>query len=72
MTKYSNRRHLPALIFKVDNIIILDNRNIKITRSNKSLDHKNLGPFKVTRVINNIVYKLELLEGINIYPIFYL
>ena len=50
---------------------MLDNRSIKITRPNKFLDYKNLDPFKIIRAINNIAYKLELSEGINIYPVFY-
>ena len=52
-------------------MVILNSRNIKTTRPNHSLDHKNLGPFPVTRVINNIVYELKLPERINIYPVFH-
>ena len=51
---------------------MLDIRNIKIKRLNKSLDHKNLGPFKITKVHNKIIYKLELptfMEGL--YPVFH-
>ena len=67
-----NYRRLPALIFKKKNIIILNNRNIRIIRLNKSLNYKNLECFKVIKFINNIVYKLNLSKGINIYLIFYL
>ena len=68
---YANKRRLPAPAFKEGDIVMLDSRNIKTTRPNHSLDHKNLGPFPVTRVINNIVYELKLPEGINIYPVFH-
>ena len=51
---------------------MLDSRNIKIIRLNKSLDYKNLGLFRIVRVINNIVYELELLDEMNMYSIFYL
>ena len=51
---------------------MLNSRNIKIIRLNKSLDYKNLKPFKVIKAINNIIYKLELSDEINIYLIFYL
>ena len=71
MANYVNKRRLPAPAFKEGDIVILDSRNIKTTRPNHLLDHKNLGPFPVTRVINNIVYELKLPEGINIYPVFY-
>ena len=50
---------------------MLDSRNIKTKRSNKSLDYKNLKLFKIIKVINNIVYELKLLDGIDIYLVFY-
>ena len=51
---------------------MLNNRNIKITRLNKSLNYKNLRLFKIVKIINNIVYKLKLLDDINIFSIFHL
>ena len=72
ITDQLNKKRLPAPAFKVGDIIILNLRNIKTERPNKSLDHKNLGLYKVTRVINNIAYGLELPNGINIYPVFHL
>ena len=53
--------------------MILDAKNIKIIRLNKLLDYKNLGLFKVIKIINNFVYKLKfppLIEGI--FLVFYL
>ena len=50
---------------------MLNSRNIRTIRLNKSLDYKNLGLYKIIRVINNIVYKLKLPLEINIYSIFY-
>ena len=52
-------------------MIILDSRNIKIIQPNKFLNYKNLGSFRIIRVINNIVYELELSEEINIFFVFY-
>ena len=51
---------------------MLNNRNIKKIRLNKSLNYKNLDLFGIVRVINNIIYELELSDEINIYSIFYL
>ena len=68
-----NKKRYLALEFRVSDIIILDIRNIKIIKLNKLLDYKNLGLFKVVRVINNSIYKLKLLlliEGI--FLVFYL
>ena len=51
---------------------MLNSRNIKITRSNKFLDYKNLKLFRIVRVINNMTYELELSNEINVYLIFHL
>ena len=51
---------------------MLDNKNIKITRLNKSFNYKNLELFKIIKIINNIIYELKLFNKINIYFIFYL
>lgn len=71
IAKYINRKRVPALVFKVEDMVILDSRNIKTTRLNKSLDYKNLGPYRIKRAINNIIYELDLSEGMNIYPVFH-
>ena len=60
------------LKFRNDNLIILNNKNIKIIKPNKFLNYKNLKPFKIIREINNITYKLKLSKFIkNIFLIFY-
>ena len=52
---------------------MLNIKNIKTKQLNKGLNAKNLGLFKITRVINNIAYELELLSIItSIFPIFHL
>ena len=71
MAEYANRKRLPASAFKVGDMVMLDSRNIKTTRPNRSLDHKNLGPFQITRAINNMAYELKLPESMNIYPVFH-
>ena len=45
---------------KIDNRVILNIKNISIKRKNKGLDYKNLRLFIIKRVINNIIYKLDL------------
>ena len=54
-------------------MILLDNKNIKITRFNKLINYKNLGLYKIIKVFNNFTYKLDLFNSINnIYLVFYL
>ena len=58
---------------RVDNKVILNIKNIIIKRNNKNLNYKNLGLFIIKRVINNIIYKLNLNYVIVfIFLIFYL
>ena len=53
--------------------MLLNNKNIKITKSNKSLIYKNLKFYKIIKIFNNYTYKLNLFKSINnIYLIFYL
>ena len=71
MEEQANRHRLPAPQFKEGDMVMLDGRNIKTTRPSKSLDHKNLGPFKIVRAIDNMAYELELPDGMNIFPVFH-
>ena len=41
---------------------MLNVKNIKTNRSSKSLNHKNINPFKIIKVINNMIYELNLLK----------
>ena len=44
----------------ISDIIILNNRNIKTIKSNKSFDHKNLKSFKIIKIYDNSIYHLKL------------
>lgn len=52
---------------------MLDSRNIKTVRPNKSLDHKNLGLYKIVKAYGNSAYELELsLSMGRVHPVFHL
>ncbi len=70
--KFLREGYKGSSVFKKEDIIMLDSRNIKTSRSNKSLNYKNLEPFKIVRTINNMTYELKLLDDINIFSVFYL
>lgn len=54
-------------------MVILDTWNIWISYANKSLNYKNLKPFKIIRIINNLAHKLDLPQSISgVFLIFYL
>lgn len=67
----ANRKRQPAPAFKVGDMVMLDTRNIKTRRPSDSLDHKNLGPFKIVRAINNSAYELDLPSSMKIFPVFH-
>ena len=50
---------------------MLNVKNIKTNRLNRSLNHKNINSFKIIRVINNMIYELRLSKEINIFFIFH-
>ena len=58
--KYANVHRASASKFRVNDMIMLNARYLKIMRLNKSLDYKNLESFRVVRMINNCAYELEL------------
>ena len=70
--EYANRRRLPAPELRPGDLVMLDCRNIRTTRPNKSLDHKNMGPFKIVRAINNSAYELSLPSTMKgVFPVFH-
>ena len=58
--KYVNVHRTFASKFRMNDMIMLNARYLKIMRLNKNLDYKNLESFKVVRMINNCAYELEL------------
>ena len=49
MNKYFDTKHLPSLLFKSGDQVLLDRCNLKTKRSSKKLDHKIHGPFKIIK-----------------------
>ena len=71
--KQINKKRHSIIELRVNDMIMLDFKNLKIARSNKNLNYKNLKFFKIIRVINNSVYELKLSNNMqNIYSMFYL
>ena len=48
----------------INDIIMLNSRNIKTIKSNKLLNYKNLKSFKIIKTYNNLIYYLKLLTSI--------
>ena len=56
--------------YKVGDKVFLLTRNIKTERSSKKLDDKNIGPFKIKKLVG-LLYQLELPHTMKIYDVFH-
>ena len=52
-------------------MVYLLRKYIRIKRLSDKLDYTKLRPFKIKKILGPILFKLELLVSIRIYPIFY-
>lgn len=50
---------------------MVDGRFIKTSRPSNSLDYRNLGPFTITKIVNNHSYMLDLPPTMKIFPVFH-
>ena len=66
---FANRRREPAPAFQVGDEVFVDARHIKTTRPTKKLDWKNLGPFRITKVVSSHAYRLELPPSLKIHDV---
>lgn len=70
--EYANQHRAPAPEFKVGDMVMLDARFQATRRQSKSLDYKNLGPYRVTRKIDGMAYELELPATMaGVFPVFH-
>ena len=53
-------------------MVYLLRKNIKTKRSSDKLNYIKLGPFKIQKKLELVIFKLELLLYIRIYPIFHI
>lgn len=67
----ANRKRLPAPKFSPGDLVWLNAKNITTRRPTRKLDHRRLGPFKVTAVISPNAVKLELPQSMHIHDVFH-
>ena len=53
---FANLNRLPALAYRVRDIVLLSTRNIDLARPILKLDHKFISPFRIERVLNSYSY----------------
>ena len=61
-------------LFKMRDLIWLSRRNITTTHPTQKLDHKRLGPFRISEIVgeSKAAFKLELSSRMKIHPIFHI
>lgn len=69
--RFYDRKVKEAPTFKVGDQVWLLRKNIVTQRPSSRLDHKKLGPFRVTAQINPVAFKLALPYQMKIHPIFH-
>ena len=67
-----NRTRHSTSKFRIDDMMMLNSKHIKIIKFNNFLNYKNFDFFKIIRAINNTTYELKLFDSIkNIFSIFH-
>ena len=65
------RRTIPP-DFRVGDLVWLNAKNIKTKRPSKKLDHKRVGPFKISRAISTHAFRLDLPREFRfLHPVFH-
>ena len=56
----ADAQRLPAPVFRQDDMVFLDTRNMRTIRPMRKLDDRNAGPFRVIRAVRPRAYELDL------------
>ena len=57
--------------FKIGDRVWLSRGKIITERTSLKLDHRRLGPYKVTERVGSLAYRLDLPQSMNIHPVFH-
>jgi len=72
MRKYYNLKKSEGLDLKEGDKVWLLHKNFKLRRLSKKLDYVKIGLFKIIEKISEVIYKLDLLIKMKIYPVQYI
>ncbi|TMD69294.1 MAG: DDE-type integrase/transposase/recombinase [Chloroflexi bacterium] len=71
MAYYYNQHHGKEPNLKEGDEVYLLRKNIATKRPSDKLDYRKLGPFPITKKINDVTYRLKLPEGTKLLPTFH-
>jgi hypothetical protein len=72
MANYANQKRIKGPILKERDKVYLLRRNIKTKRPSDKLNHKKIGPFKISRKLSDTNYELPLPQGMRQHPVFHI
>jgi len=67
--KYYNLKKFKGLDLKKGDKVWLLYKNFKLRQLSKKLDHVKIGLFKIIEKISEVIYRLNLLVKMKIYPV---
>src|SRR6202142_436318 len=70
MKRFADHRRSKAPQYKVGDLVWLDANDIKQNRPSRKLSDKRLGPFPITRIINENTYEFKLPKAWRIHNVF--
>src|SRR5690606_33677306 len=65
----ANRKRIPAPRYQIGELVWLNAQNITTLRPSRKLDHRRLGPYKITKVVSSHAYELDLPPAIKIHKV---
>ena len=63
-------QHWTEIMFKEDNLVLVNEKNVSVNKQTKKLHWKKLSSFKIQCVISWLSYELDLSENCNIYNVY--
>ena len=57
-------------MFKEDNLVLINEKNVSVNKQMKKLHWKKLSSFKIQHMISWLLYELDLSENHNIYNVY--
>ena len=70
-SRNANKQRIEGPTFKEGDKVFLSRRNLKTKRPCDKLDNRRIGLFEIQAVKRPVTYKLNLLEGMRIHPVFH-
>ena len=68
--KATNKNRKPSPEYKVGDLVWLSTKNIHTEKPSKKLDHKRIGPYRVTELVGS-AYRLDLPASMHIHDVFH-